>query len=238
MTGPDSTPADLRDGLIAGLRAARATERAIFAAYEPTERDAPAADGGWSPKDVLAHLGAWRRHQADRLAARREGRDEAAFPAGETDEINAVLHAERAGWSWDRVLADTTAATELLIVEIEVAADETLANDRMVGSIMGNGPEHDLAHLPALAARVGLEERIAALAGDVAAAVDSGGLPTRAAAYARYNLACFHALAGRLDEARALLRVALPASDELRAFAPDDGDLVALRDELPDLMGG
>lgn len=238
MTDPELSTADLRSGLIAGLRAARAVERGILAAYDPAERDTPPAPGEWSPKDVLAHLGAWRRHQAERMAARREGRDEAAFPAGETDEVNAVLHAERADWSWDQVLADATAATELLIVEIEVASDETLAEDRMVGSIMGNGPEHDLGHLPPLAAHVGLDDSVEALATDVATAIDGGGWPTRTAAFARYNLACYHALAGRLDEARALLREALPANEELRGFAPNDSDLVALRDELPDLMGG
>ena len=59
-----------------------------------------------------------------------------------------------------------------------------------------------------------------------------------AAAYARYNLACFHALGGRLDTARELLRQALPADEELRGFAPTDDDLVALRDEIPSLAEG
>ena len=36
----------------------------------------------------------------------------------------------------------------------------------------------------------------------------------------------------RLDEARALLRQALPADEELRDFAPTDDDLIALRPEL------
>lgn len=239
MTDPEpSSTADLRSGLIASLRAARAVERGILAAYDPTARDTPAAPGEWSPKDVLAHLGAWRRHQAERMAARREGRDETVFPAGETDAVNATIHAERADWTWDQVLADATAATELLIVEVEVAADETLADDRMVGSILGNGPEHDLGHLPGLAAAVGLSASVEALADDIAASVDAGAWPPRSAAFARYNLACYHAVAGRLDAARDLLRVALPANEELRGFAPNDSDLVALRDELPDLMGG
>jgi hypothetical protein len=37
---------------------------------------------------------------------------------------------------------------------------------------------------------------------------------------------------------RALLRQALPDSEELRTFAPSDDDLVALRDELPALGEG
>ena len=69
---PVSVP-DLRAGLIANLRAARAVERAILEALDPAERDTSAADGGWSPKDIQAHLSAWRRHQADRMATQRTG---------------------------------------------------------------------------------------------------------------------------------------------------------------------
>ena len=76
------------------------------------------------------------------------------------------------------------------------------------------------------------------MATEVEAIVSRGGWPPRAAAYARYNLACFHALAGRLDEARSLLRQALPEQETLREFAPQDSDLAALRDEIPALSGG
>ncbi len=101
-------PADnrsLRTGLIDGLRASRATEREIFDTLEPAARDAPAADGGWSPKDNLAHLSAWRQRMTDVLAARREGREDPRQPGAEIDDINAGLHAESAptgigtGWS-------------------------------------------------------------------------------------------------------------------------------------------
>ena len=136
------------------------------------------------------------------------------------------------------MLADADEASDALIAEIEAASDETITDDRMVGTTLGNGPEHDFAHLPAIAARVGLEDRVAGLAAAVEASVDRGGWPPRSAAFARYNLACYHALAGRLDEARAMLRLALPAQEELRGFAPTDDDLIALRDEMPSLSAG
>ena len=60
---------------------------------------------------------------------------------------------------------------------------------------------------------------------------------TAAASVARYNLACFHALSGDLDAARALLRQVLPGNEELRDLAPKDDDLIALRDEIPTLSG-
>jgi tetratricopeptide (TPR) repeat protein len=45
-----------------------------------------------------------------------------------------------------------------------------------------------------------------------------------------YQLACFHALAGNLDEARAHLEVALANDERARGWAADDEDLAALRE--------
>jgi hypothetical protein len=226
---------NLRTGLTEALRASRATERDVFAALDASKRDAPAADGGWSSKDVQTHLSAWRQRQVDRMAAAREGRDEPALAAAETDEKNAIFHAERAAWPWDRVAADADATADALIAEVEAASDETLAGDRVAGSIMGNGSEHTLVHLAPVAARVGREASLLDLAAAIGSIVDRGGWPSRAAAYARYNLACFYALSDRLDEARQLLRQAFSQQEELREFAPKDDDLIALRDEIPGL---
>ena len=237
MTGTQTAATDIRRALVETLRAARATERTVFEAFDAADRDTPPADGEWSPKDIQAHLGAWRRHMSERLAAIREGRPEPEG-GGETDATNAVIHAERADWPWDRVAADAEASAADLVAEIETADDATLAVDRTVGSIMGNGAEHTIIHAGSVADRVGLGSAVADLSGQIESIVDRGGWPPRSAAFARYNLACFHALAGRLDEARRLLRIALPAEQDLRDFAVEDSDLVALRDELPELERG
>lgn len=234
----DASHAGLRAGLIDALRIAREVEREILAALDPARRDAPAADGGWSAKDTLAHLSAWRQRQTDRLAARREGREEPNLPATDIDEINAGFHAERANWDWKRVAADAESTADALMAEVAAAGSETLADPKMVGSIMGDGPEHDLGHLGQLAATEALRARVLDLADTARAIIDRGGWPARTAAYARYNLACFHALAGHLDVARSLLREALPEQEELRTLAPTDDDLIALRDEIPDLAAG
>ena len=238
MTDPEIHIDRLRSGLIEGLRESRAVERDLFAALDPAVRDTTPADGGWSAKDTLAHLSAWRQREADKLVALREGRDEPPAPAAELDDINAVYHDQRAGWDWERVAADAQSTADDLLAEVAAAGDETLADPKVVGSILGDGPEHDLGHLAQLAPTEALRSRVVGLAEATRAIIDRGGWPTRAAAFARYNLACFHALGGRLDTARALLRQALPDSEELRAFAPDDDDLAALRDELPTLAAG
>jgi hypothetical protein len=45
-----------------------------------------------------------------------------------------------------------------------------------------------------------------------------------------YQLACFHARAGRLDEARRCLDIAFAGDERTRAWAAEDEDLAALRD--------
>jgi hypothetical protein len=235
VTDPDDR---LRTGLIDGLRASRDAEREVFDALDPTWRDAPAADGGWSAKDILAHLSAWRQRQADVLAARREGREDPPQPGTGIDEINAALHAERAEWDWGRVSADAESTALALIAEVKAADTDTLADSKVVGSIMGDGAEHDLGHLGPIAASVGRESLVLGLADTTLAIIDHGGWPSRAEAVARYNLACFHALGGHLDVARSLLRQALPKQEDLRTLAPKDDDLIALRDEIPTLAAG
>jgi hypothetical protein len=235
-TGVD--PSGLRAGLIEALHNTRAVERDVLAAIDPARRDTPPADGGWSAKDTLAHLSAWRQHQAGRLAARREGRDEPPLPAVEMDDVNAIFHAEHAGWAWDRVAAHAESTADALVAEVAAVSDETLADSRMVGLIMGDGPEHDLGHLGQLATTDALRARVVELADTTRALIDRGDWPARAAAYARYNLACFHALGGRLDVARSLLRQALPEQEELRTQAAQDDDLIALRDEIGTLALG
>jgi hypothetical protein len=236
MSQTDPNASGLRAGLIDGIRAARAAERDVLGALDPDTRDAAAPDGGWSPKDVQAHLTAWKGRTGERLRALRVGLSEPLEV--ETDEANAIFHAERSGWTWDEVLADADATTDELIGEIEAAANETLALPRISGTVMGNGSEHTLTHLAPIAAPAGLESRTLELADAITAIIDRGGWPSRAAAYARYNLACFHALSGNLDVARGLLRQALPDQEELRGYAPADDDLIALRDEIPTLAAG
>jgi hypothetical protein len=228
----------LRAGLIDDLRECRDAERAIFGALDPAVRDARGAGGGWSPKDNLAHLSAWRLRQATKMAALHDGLPEPALPGDDIDATNAVFHAERAGWSWDRVDGDADASLEALVAQISVASDEALVDQKVLGPIMGDGPEHDLAHLAVIAKTVGMSDRVRALADRTQAMLDEGIWPDRAAAFARYNLACYAALDGDLDRARSLLRLALPGQDELLELAPKDDDLIALRDEIPSLPGG
>ena len=212
---------DLRAGLIESLRACRDAEREIFGALDPATRDAPGPDGGWSAKDHLAHLSAWRSRQATRWPPRaRAATTRACRPRCSTRPTRSSTPSEPTGRG-TRSTPTPMPPLDAFIAEIAAASDEALHDQKVLGPILGDGPEHDLGHLGAIAAGVGMSDRVRALADRTLAMLDSGDWPNRAAAYARYNLACYHALNGDLDEARALLRMALPADAGAQDVRPE-----------------
>jgi hypothetical protein len=227
----------LQDDIVATLTAARAAERDIIGALPEEVRLAPGPDGGWSPKDIQAHLSLWKARQAARHAAARRG--EAIEPPDEDlDAINAELHASRADWSWDAIAAEAEQVTDQLLAEIQATDLETLTgNERLLGGTMGNGASHALEHLPALARAHGKDDRVLALAHEVEGIVRASAFPDGDKGAFLYNQACFHALGGRLDEARALLPEAFRARPDLVDWAQQDTDLEALRGELAALAG-
>jgi hypothetical protein len=227
-------PDRLIDDLVEMLTLTRDAERDLFGALDPVARDRPIREGDWSPKDHQAHLTAWKARQADRLAAARTG---SALPEwqDEEDEINARLRAERADTPWEAIAEEADAVSERLVGEVRAADPELIrTGERLLDGTFGNGAFHAQQHFIWLgAANVGLDEaRAMRFAEEVERLIRTSELPDRDRATAMYNSACFHAIAGRLDPARELLREAFPLRPELAAFAREDPDLVALRDEL------
>jgi hypothetical protein len=228
----------LVDSLVALLRVTREAERDIFSALGPEVRDRPLRPGDWSPKDHQAHLTAWKARQANRFAAARRDEEPGQTADGETDAINAELQAARADWTWDSIVEEAEDVSERLIREISATSQETFARyDGLMGGTFGNGPFHAMQHFGWLEeANIGVDStRVVAFIDELRAVVDQGGLPDFDAGTALYNIACYHALAGRLDDARPLLREAFQLRPDLAEFSLGDTDLTALRDELQGL---
>jgi hypothetical protein len=226
------------DALVALLRVTREAERDVFGALDPEVRDRPMRPGDWSPKDHQAHLTAWKARQAKRFAEARSGEEPGETPDGETDAINAELQAARADWTWEAINEEAEDVSERLIREITATSAETFAtHDRLMGGTFGNGPFHAMQHFGWLEeADIGVDGgRVAAFVEELRAEVDQGGLPAFDAGTALYNIACYHALGGRLDEARPLLREAFQMRPDLTEFSLTDTDLTALRGELESL---
>ena len=223
--------------LVAQLRAMREAERDVFGALDPAVRDRPMRPNDWSPKDHQAHLTAWKGIQADRMRAAVRG-ETLAGDARETDEVNAELQALRAGWPWDDIVREADEVSAQLETEIRAAGSALLlSSEGMVGRIYGNSASHALTHFTWLVdAGIGVDEaRVAAFVDEHEGQLVAAPLADADRGVGLYNLACAHALAGRLDRARPLLRTAFRLSPDLAEFATGDPDLAGLRDELPAL---
>ena len=223
--------------LVEQLRAMREAERGIFGALDPAVRDRPMRPNDWSPKDHQAHLTAWKAIQAERIRAAVRG-ETPASDARETDEVNAELQALRASWAWDDIVREADEVSAELESEIRSADSSLLlASEGMIGGIYGNSSSHALTHFAWLVdAGIGVDEaRVAAFVDENEEQLVAAPLPDGDRGVGLYNLACAHALAGRLDRARPLLRIAFRLRPDLVEFATGDSDLVALREELPTL---
>jgi hypothetical protein len=237
MQATDQDP--LIAALLEQLQVMRAAEHDIFGSLDPEIRDRPMRPNDWSPKDHQAHLTAWKGIQAERIRASTRGEDP-PFVGTETDEINAGLQATRADWSWPDVVAEADEVTKQLGDEIRAAGSARLVESGgLIGGIFGNGASHAMTHFGWLVeADIGVDQaRVSAFVDDQERLLNGEGLPDFDRGVGLYNLACAHALAGRLDRARPLLRLAFPLRPDLADFAKQDPDLVELRDELPTIAG-
>ena len=231
---------DLTGTLVALLGSMRDAERDVFGGLDPDVRDRPLREGDWSPKDHQAHLTAWKARQANRYAGARRGEEPAEMSDDQIQAINAEQQAARADWDWEAISGEADEVSERLMREISATdPDELVRSERLIQGTFGNGPFHAFEHFGWVQqAGVGADaSRIAAYLDETQRIVESGQLPDRDAAAAAYNVACFQALAGRLDEARPLLRRAFQLNPELADWAKQDTDLAALRDDLEELAG-
>jgi hypothetical protein len=224
--------------LVEQLEAMRAAERDVFGALDPEVRDRAMRPGDWSPKDHQAHLTAWKKIQSERIQAAARG-EQLAADARETDERNAELQALRADWPWNEIAREADEVSGQLVSGIRAAGVELLTSrEGMVGQIYGNSASHATTHFTWLSdAGIGVDtERIAAFLDDHERQLMEAPLTDADRAVGLYNVACAHAVAGRLERARPLLRTAFGIRPDLAEFAKDDPDLAQLRDELSSLV--
>jgi hypothetical protein len=229
-----TTHTPLQADLIAMLDALRDAERDLFAMVPPGTRDQAGAFGEWSPKDVLAHLGAWRAIEARRLEARAAG--EAAFPTEDPppdepiDESNATLQARSRDLTWETVAAEADASVASLIAAVERSSTNVLCecDDGSVAGIGANGVNHAVGHLPEIAGLVGGGARFDEFAREIETILRAGHVSPRDSGTILYNIACAQALSGELDDARRLLGAAFARRHDLAVLARDDPDLAAL----------
>jgi len=192
----------------------------------------------WAPKDILAHMTAWKLHNAEFIAAGRLGE----APPAEIDfnEVNAELFEKYRNSTWDEILALLDQAQRAMLAQVQGLTEDDLSDLVRFPSpegrplwrrIAANSYQHPLAHLGECYIQRGdlkyatqLRETEARL---VAALDDE---PTWQGT-ALYNLACHYALMGERGMAYEKLAQSLRLNPALKAWAPQDTDLVSLHGE-------
>lgn len=157
----DPTPPQSKADLTQRMRAGSEALEAVIAGASQAALVAPGPEG-WSVKDHVAHLAAWRRKTLAALAGRPEhealGVDQALYESGDEEGINAALQRQAQGISLAEALADYRKVTAELLRFVEDLPEERLLGPyrpkdpqstlRIIDAIPGNSYEHDLEHRP------------------------------------------------------------------------------------------
>jgi hypothetical protein len=148
-----------RDELLAHLYAGRERFLAAMVAL-PRGSMLDRVDDEWTRKDVVAHLEAWERRVVELFERLRRG--ELPQDSGDTDQLNALLHAADRFRSLEDVIAGETNAWQRLIAMVESATDDELFDpehfawtegDPFVGWVRANADQHIDEHLDQLTRR-------------------------------------------------------------------------------------
>jgi tetratricopeptide (TPR) repeat protein len=228
--------ADLKTRLIQLLELGRSFQQQFIADLDPAARAAAGTWENWSGKDELAHVTAWQFNSLARLAALLH--DEAVPDFSDYQAINRMVYDTNHDRTLAAIAADGDRAYTDFVALIWSSSEDDLArplyyaeekSTSLVAQIMGNGVEHPMVHYADYYRRRGdLTKALQVYEASVAAVAD---WPEQYGA-ARYNLACFYALNGQIDQAIAELGEALRLRPDLLEWSKQDTDLNSLRDNV------
>jgi len=192
----------------------------------------------WAPKDILAHMAAWKLHIAEIITTGRHGE----IPPIELDynDVNAELFMQYRLSAWDDILALLDQAQrEMLAQALELTEADLSDLERFPSTegrpmwrrITGNCYQHPLAHLGECYIRRGDREYATQLRETEARLVAALDDDPTLQGTALYNLACHYALMGDKGKAYEMLAQSLLLHPALKNWAPQDPDLVSLHGE-------
>jgi tetratricopeptide (TPR) repeat protein len=202
----------------------------------------PSEPGRWTAKDNLAHLSAWRLTAASELDAVRTGGPAPTSVKEDIDESNAKVYeatrhqraasvVEAARRSWATLEAALEDCSEEDLLKPRVRRPEQPAWQVIPGNTFFHIAEH-LGYWHTERGEDAAAEQAAIWAYDLAIATFPD---ERQRGTADYNLGCFYAVRGRLEEAIPYLRSGIEQNPSLREWAKTDTDLEAIR-STPELV--
>ena len=230
---------ELKSKLIELIEHASKEEQALFARLSEDERAVRGEPDRWSPKDVIAHLAAWKTRLAEDLAMAARG--EIPVRSDDFEAVNARVFELNRDRPWSEILEEAAEASRRLVEQVEnrsgadLRGTETLPwqEDRPLWRlIVGNAYIHAMAmHLGPLLIERGEKEYAAELQKEAAKLLSELDESQSWQGVVRYNLACHYALAGETETAIEELREALELNPELTEWSKEDSDLASIREE-------
>ncbi len=228
----------LKQRLLSTIAASREREHELLAMCDDSP---PPEQEVWTVKDHLAHLTAWRIYAARVLDAVRTG-SELPHVGDDDDEQNAEIYAATHEKLADDVKEEARSSYHTLEAALSACSDEDLTkpHPRAPGALLwqvvpGNGHNHLGQHIMFWHLEQG-DEEAAEAAQQWVYDLDRAEFPEpKSLAASTYNLGCFYARVGRVDEALFRLRQAFELDPSLKKVAQKDTDLDRIRSE-PELV--
>ena len=230
---------ELADNLTRLLDTAYEYEKAFVADLTEEEREASGAADDWSPKDVLAHV-AHRDVQLAKELVDPETYEPPDYGDDNFDDINARYWEMYAEASWDEIEALVERAHEDLVAGVNGLDDEQLSdaqryewtrNQPLWRRICFVSFYHPMAHLGELFVKRGDIEETNAIQEKAAAMQLELSDSDQWRGTVLYNLGCYYANTGQKEKALKHVAAGLPLNENLKEWAPQDGDLASLHDE-------
>ncbi|MDE3096840.1 MAG: ClbS/DfsB family four-helix bundle protein [Chloroflexota bacterium] len=111
-----------KDELIASIKRDRATLDALVAPLDEAQMTAPALDGGWSVKDVLAHISAWEELCLKWIRTGR--REEGPFTQETIDAFNQSVYDVNRDRLLDAILEESRQSYESMVEAVAALTDD------------------------------------------------------------------------------------------------------------------
>ncbi len=128
--------------LLDKIRSGYAALEAQLALLNETQMTTPGTDGGWSIKDILAHIMMWQYRLLDRIGAISRNEEPALLISGVTneqiDKLNAQFNEENKPRSLNEILSGLRTSHAQVIEAVQTMADEDLFDPQRLAWMDGD----------------------------------------------------------------------------------------------------
>jgi tetratricopeptide (TPR) repeat protein len=190
----------------------------------------------WTAKDHLAHLAHWRRYAAQVLTAVRTGT--AAPHVDDEDGLNAEVQAANRDRPAEAIKEDARASYAELARAVDDCSDEDLLKPRpgqesaaVWEVVPGNGHQHLGEHLGFWYEAQGDDKAAEQAQLWTLEVHEAAFTEPKRRAFGAYNLGCYYARHGRVQEALPHLKRSFELQPDLKEGARTDKDLDTVRDD-------